>query len=347
MENRRVTVSFTVMILMASILLLTGCGSQVKVNSEAMETGMAKPEAFSVYGGEDIGFSFLYPKGLATSYSKEDGAAIFGQNQGEAPYLLVHRTNEKGMTPEKYFKQCDKTITEALSEVQSTPIYEVPLGEKTLYMTRYVGKQNGAEVVIDRYLELYPKCYIQYTAVSGKEGEMNTALYYAAQTLRTNGDAYVGGFSEKLTGYEHPELALSISLPDMLEVKELTIGYFASSENVMLLCIESKLDDAGTPIYNRQDFMDRATRDPGFVAGYLGADSAEFAAGEEITLGGRSYYCYPMTLNDGGETYTGLLCLANAEETGCLLLCYAVRDGSPQEEKVREVCTKSLESIQY
>ena len=69
MKNRRVTVSFTVMILMASILLLTGCGSQVKVNSEAVETGMAKPEAFSVYGGEDIGFSFLYPKELATSYS--------------------------------------------------------------------------------------------------------------------------------------------------------------------------------------------------------------------------------------------------------------------------------------
>lgn len=64
MKNRRVTVSFTVMILMASILLLTGCGSQVKVNSETMETAWAKPEAFSVYGGEDIGFSFLYPKGL-------------------------------------------------------------------------------------------------------------------------------------------------------------------------------------------------------------------------------------------------------------------------------------------
>lgn len=85
MKNRRVTVSFTVMILMASILLLTGCGSQVKVNSETMETGMAKPEAFSVYGGEDIGFSFLYPKGLATSYSKEDGAAIFGQNREKPP----------------------------------------------------------------------------------------------------------------------------------------------------------------------------------------------------------------------------------------------------------------------
>lgn len=85
MKNRRVTVSFTVMILMAFILLLTGCGSQVKVNSEAVETGMAKPEAFSVYGGEDIGFSFLYPKGLATSYSKEDGAAHFRPKSGRSP----------------------------------------------------------------------------------------------------------------------------------------------------------------------------------------------------------------------------------------------------------------------
>mgnify|MGYP007104460753 FL=1 len=251
------------------------------------------------------------------------------------------------MSPEKYFKSCDKLMLSMFQTVESTPIQEVPVGGKTLYLTRYkVGTGDGT-MIIDRYLELYRSFYLQYTAMSPEANALNTPVYYAIDTLRVSDGAYRGAFSEKTELHKNEEAGISLRLPVMLTTEELTVGFISRGENCVILAVFCDRDDNGNAIYNRQDFIDRAAENPDFVAGYLGAESAVFSEGRETQLAGRSFYCYPMTMTAGGREFSGQVCLANADETGVYLLCYGVRDGSPAAEELTELCQTSLESISF
>ena len=337
---------FSVLILIGLLTVgLCGCGAGFVTNEFSLpENKASAPGALAVYGGEDIGFSFLYPYGMSVSQNEEDGVCI-GYGDGRIPYVLVNKTDKAGMTPERYFRSCDKQILQTFDSVQSSAIHEVPLEEKTLYMTRYLCGRDGSEIYIDRYVEIYADCYIQYTAVTNAADEMNTALYYAASTLSPEAGYYYGEYSEALSAYAQEDTGLSIRLPDMLDTRELTIGYLATGDDALLLAVICTEDDNGNPIYNRQNFMDRADENPDFVAGYIGADSTTFGPGARTEINGREFYVYSMTMRTEDEVFSGEIFLANAEENGCVVMCYAVRDGSARADALAQLCLKAVNTL--
>ena len=342
MKKKTLLIAICALLIIAALIILPSALRGYTVNKADKATELSVPAPFALYSGKDIGFSFLYPEDCRAGWEDDSACIYYGDGK-----LLVSRTDKKGMSPEKYFKSCDKLMLSTFQTVESTPIQEVPVGGKTLYLTRYkVGTGNGT-MIIDRYLELYRSFYLQYTAMSPEAGALNTPVYYAIDTLRVSDGAYRGAFSEETELHRNEEAGISLRLPVMLTTEELTVGFISRGENCVLLAVFCDRDDNGNAIYNRQDFIDRAAENPDFVAGYLGAESAVFSEGRETTLAGRSFYCYPMTMNAGGSEFSGQVCLANADETGVYLLCYGVRDGSPAAEELTELCQTSLESISF
>lgn len=327
----------TAVLLTAGKLSLPGADA----NAVSAEKGLPVHDNFYVYSGDKLGFSFLYPKNRNVGFSEADGVYIYCGTGEAQPYVLVCRMNKWRMTPEKYFVDCDRYMLNRFNSVESTPIYQVKVGEKELHMVRYLC--DG--LVIDRYFEPYNHFYIQYTAISKEKGTLDTELYYAISTLRVSDDAYIGSYTDAVSAHSLDDIGISLKIPDTLDTKELTIGYFASSGNAIMLAVHITEDDNGKPIYNRQDFIDRAAEASSFVPGLLGADTATFTNGEEKSFGGKNFYCYPMQMQENGISFTGELCLANASETGCWLVAYAVREGSANFEnslKLLERCAASV-----
>lgn len=342
MKKKTLLIAIFSLLIIAALIILPSALRGYTVNMADKVSGLSVPAPFALYSGKDIGFSFLYPEECRAGWEDDSACVYYGDGK-----LLVSRTDKKGMTPEKYFKRCDKLMLSTFQAIESTPIQEVPVGGKTLYLTRYkVGTGDGT-LIIDRYLELYPSFYLQYTAMSPEANTLNTPVYYAIDTLRVSDGAYQGAFSEKMELHTNEEASISLRLPAMLTTEELTVGFISRGENCVLLAVFCDRDDAGNAIYNRQDFIDRAAGSPDFVAGYLGAESAVFSEGQETKLAGRSFYCYPMTMTAGGREFSGQVCLANADETGVYLLCYGVRDGSPAAAELTALCQESLESISF
>lgn len=340
-RKRPLLIAAAVVIITAAVILPSLLRGYI-VNKADRSTENAVPAPLSLYSGKDIGFSFLYPAGCRAGWEDDSACVYYGDGK-----LLVSRIDKKGMTPKKYFKACDRFMLSSFSSVESTPIQEVPVNGKTLYLTRYKVGSGSSALTIDRYLELYKGFYIQYTTVSSEENALNTPVYYAIDTLRTAENAYAGAYSEKMTRRANTDAGISMDIPDMLTTSELTIGFLSRNENCVLLAVYCNADDNGKAIYNRQDFIDRAAENPDFVAGYLGADSAVFSEGQEIKLAGRSVYSYPMTMSAGGEGFSGRLCIANADETGVYLLCFGVRDGAPASDDLSALCLSSLESVSF
>lgn len=342
MKKKTLLIEICSLLIIAALIILPSALRGYTVNKADKVSSLSVPAPFALYSGKDIGFSFLYPEECRAGWEDDSACVYYGDGK-----LLVSRTDKKGMTPEKYFKSCDKLMLSTFQAIESTPIQEVPVGGKTLYLTRYkVGTGDGT-LIIDRYLELYPSFYLQYTAMSPEANTLNTPVYYAIDTLRVSDGAYQGAFSEKMELHTNEEASISLRLPAMLTTEELTVGFISRGENCVLLAVFCDRDDAGNAIYNRQDFIDRAAGSPDFVAGYLGAESAVFSEGQETKLAGRSFYCYPMTMTAGGREFSGQVCLANADETGVYLLCYGVRDGSPAAAELTALCQESLESISF
>ena len=344
--NRTVFMVGGAVLLSALLCVLLICvfgrfGRHYIVNKADVETGAPVADNFRLYSGDHIGFSFLYPADHTAGWSDGDGACIYCGSGKKAPYVLVCRADKPRMNPEKYFKACDKMMLDKFPDLRSTPIQEAKVGDKTLYLVRYI----SGDRVVDRYLELYDKFYLQYTAVSDEKGELNTELYYAITTLRVQENAYTGAYSESVSLHQAEDIGLAIQIPDMLETKELTIGYFSSGDDALMLTVWIGKDDDGKAIYNRQNFIDRAAEAPAFVAGLLGADSAAFTEGRETEYGGRSFYCYPMDMKVGEESFSGELCLANANESGCWLVGYAVRDECIMQEQLRSLMEECASSV--
>lgn len=323
------------------LALLSGCGGEVNRATSADEP-LEVAEGFYLYSGSDLGFSFLYPKGRAVGYTEEDGAYIYCGEEGEPPYVLVCRT-EGSTDPEKYFDAFTELMLDTFDPVASSEIHTVSVGGKSLYMARYIC--GGQKLIIDRYLEPYGGYYIQYTSMSYEECSLDTELYYAIYTLRPSDGAYAGAYSEKMTSKRNADTGITMDIPDMLSANELYVGFFARSEDAVLLSVYLDEDDEGKPIYNRQDFIDRAAVSNTFVADQLGADRVSFSEGVEETIDGRSFYCYPMRMTVGDEEYGGELRIASAEDTGCYLVCTAVRDGCAGHDGILKILTQSAESF--
>ncbi len=351
----------TLAILISTLLVLSlascgaaeGAGDQdgFVINEESIKTGMPVYEGLKIYDEESAGFSFLYPEEDRITYSAADGVGVYKNGVAELPYLLVLRTESTTMTPEKYFKACDKQLTKAFKGVRSTKIHKTEVDGKTLYMTRYVCTNGGdANVVIERYVEIYDKFYIQYSAFSDTEGEMNTELYYAIKTLSTAKGAYTEGIATSLSPYSQEDTGLSVSLPDLFKVSELTIGYMATGHDTIMLTLLCSSDDYGNPIRNRDEFLQRAMSDSAFMAGYLGAESVTFGEGAVANINGHDYYAYPMTMEtyDGyvARKYSGKIYLGDSPK-GCVVACYAINDTNSDRDEIAKVCESSVATLKY
>ncbi len=301
--------------------------------------------AFAEYTSEATPYSFLYPGNMTTNYTAENGTGLFVGDINSVPYLLVHYTDNANTDVEKYFKSVDKQVLTSFTSVSSTSIHQVEIDGKTLYMTRYQGTQaNGKALNLERYLEPHDKYSIEYTAVSYETGELNTALYYAIRSMKVNGETTTQTDQNGLKEYSHPDFSMTIELPNVLSVKELTIGYIATNADAMILALRVTADDAGNPIANRDAFLSKAAEDTNFMASYLGVDTAQFGEGSVVTINGHSYYSYPITMTTQGETFEGTMILADGTAGGCYLVCYGVK---PSQSDLKELCEKSLQSIRF
>ena len=351
MKNKiKSRILLSVLILLFS-LCFTGCfkktTEEFETNEEQTKTGMPVTAGMSLYDSEEEGLSFLYPQGETVSYSKKDGIALYAGQNERTPYLLIKREKTAKMTPAKYFEASDDQMLSSFESVKSTKIHEVHLDNKYLYVTRYVVKDSeDTRLVIERYIEIYDKFYIEYTAVSAAENALDTELYYVIRTLSTTEGAYTTGVPTSLSMHKDEANGISIALPDMLKVSELTIGFFGTSKSSMMLCVRCTADDSGNPIASRAAFLDKAASDPGFVAGYLGVDSVSFGSGDLVTLNGIEYYCYPMAMVSQGTSFGGKLYLADADG-GCLVACYGVVQSDPDMEKITKVCESSIKTLEY
>ena len=308
-------------------------------------------DGLEVYTAESNGITFLYPSECEVAYSDEDGAGIYENGQGSLPYVLIKRTDKKGMTPQSYFSASNKQLLKTFKKVLSTPIHKTTVGDKTLYMTRYQCESNdGDEIVIDRYVELYEDFYIQYSSLSEEAGETDTATYYAIKTLTTQADAYTDGIATSLSPYSQKDTGISISLPDMYKVNELTIGYMVSGDKVIMLCLKCDSDGNGNPIESRDDFIELAMSDSSFMASYLGADSVTFGDGAKEKINGHDYYVYPMTMKgnngDSDDVYTGKIYLGDMR-SGCMVACYGVSETARKADDIKELFESSIETLNY
>lgn len=334
------------------VLGITGCGlfepkiSGFTVNDERTKSGMPVTAGFELYDADDENIRFLYPEGESVDYDKNDGVAVYAAKNGRTPYLLIKKTDTAGMDPEKFFKACDDQLLKSFADVKSTKIHEVKIDDKTLYMTRYVVEdREGTSLVIERYIEIYDRFYIQYTAVSENENRLDTELYYAIKTLSTADGAYTTGVATSLTDYSS-DTGIKVSLPDMLKVSELTIGFMASDSRTIMLYLLCTEDDNKMPVVSRAAFLEKAAQDPGFVASYLGVDSASFGSGELVSIKGRDYYSYPVSMMSGSTEFVGKLLLADADN-GCLIACYGVNSLDPDKEDILKVCGSSVETLEF
>lgn len=338
----------TVILFMTALALgLTACNTSYVVNKLDSKSGKPLTNGLELYDSPDTDFCFLYPAGEVVSYSEADGVTVYKDQTGKGPYLLIKKTDKKGMTPEKYFKASDKQMLDSFENVSSTKIYETKIDEKTLYMTRYIVSDGSKEKVIERYIELYEDFYIQYTAISEEIGELNTETYYAIKTLSMADGAYGDVFVDTLSEHIHPDTEMYIELPDALNVTTLTIGYLASSQDAIMLCVTCSEDDDGNAIQNRDDFLAKASQNDGFVASYIGADTAEFGKGSVETIQGVEYYAYPMTLTFSNQIYIGKLVLANRTTGGCALGIYGIKDGCEHYDEYLDLCEEALSSMKY
>ena len=232
MKKKTLLIAICALLILAALIILPSLLRGYTVNKADKASDLAVPAPFALYSGKDIGFSFLYPEECRAGWEDDSACVYYGDGK-----LLVSRTDKKGMSPEKYFKSCDKLMLSTFQTVESTPIQEVPVGGKTLYLTRYkVGTGNGT-MIIDRYLELYRGFYVQYTAMSPEANALNTPVYYAIDTLRVSDGAYQGAFSEKTELHKNEEAGISLRLPAMLTTEELTVGFISRGENCVFLAL--------------------------------------------------------------------------------------------------------------
>ena len=219
MKKKTLFIAICALLIIAALIILPSALRGYTVNKADKASELSVPAPFALYSGKDIGFSFLYPEECRAGWEDDSACVYYGDGK-----LLVSRADKKGMSPEKYFKSCDKLMLSMFKTVESTPIQEVPVGGKTLYLTRYkVGTGDGT-MIIDRYLELYRSFYLQYTAMSPEANALNTPVYYAIDTLRVSDGAYRGAFSEKTELHKNEEAGISLRLPVMLTTEELSEG---------------------------------------------------------------------------------------------------------------------------
>ncbi|WP_051464966.1 hypothetical protein [Butyrivibrio sp. FCS014] len=160
------------------------------------QTAIAGYEAFS---SDKLDISFLYPSSAQIRDNGAKGVYVYTSGNQGIPYIQIE--NKKGsVKTDAYFKDYKKTLLKDFSDANVSNINKVDITDKTLYMMRSSVFVDGADQVIDRYIEQYKNRTIIYTVKSYSEGSEDLALKAIVESLRPDDGAYAALAGSSGTG---------------------------------------------------------------------------------------------------------------------------------------------------
>ena len=342
MKQKRICLLLAALVLAA---FLSGCGREFKTNT-AQKSGelLPIPEGQQASASPDGTFSFLCPSSATVQWD-EDGAYVYTVSPGETPYILVYYAKGTSFQPDSYFASYARMVKKEYKEAKFGKISQTTIGEKTLYMLRSEVKGDGTTYVIDRYLEIYPDCSVQYTIKTNHAGSEDPVFAALVESLCFGTDIYGEPEQPALYGdlrsVANAEVGISMSAPGGLEMQQIPIGLFAQDEHMLLFASYQNSDAAGAAIYDADDFLARIGSVEGLLQAQLGVDSVSIQNGAAEQVGNFQAYVFPLQVAVGSFTGSGKLYLTNAANAGCYILYYAVAEGSGLES-FAEQCISSF-----
>ena len=238
-----------------------------------------------VYGNADDNYSFVYN---AEAELVEDNSNIYlyTVEEGEPPYIMIYYSKGK-IKPEKYFRDYKKMVKKSYKKASFKKISQVHIGDKTLYMLRAEIKSEGSTYVIDRYIEIYKNCSVQYTIKSNHTGSEDEVLAGIIKSFCFDSKAYSNRNNsgnndsnntsdtieyKDFSSISNDKIGISMSVPADLQMQEIPIGLYGQSDNIILFASYQNSDATGAAIYDADDFVNRIAEVDGLLQSQLGVD---------------------------------------------------------------------------
>lgn len=311
-----------------------------------------------VYGNADDNYSFVYN---AEAELVEDNSNIYlyTVEEGEPPYIMIYYSKGK-IKPEKYFRDYKKMVKKSYKKASFKKISQVHIGDKTLYMLRAEIKSEGSTYVIDRYIEIYKNCSVQYTIKSNHTGSEDEVLAGIIKSFCFDSKAYSNRNNsgnndsnntsdtieyKDFSSISNDKIGISMSVPADLQMQEIPIGLYGQSDNIILFASYQNSDATGAAIYDADDFVNRIAEVDGLLQSQLGVDKVTINNGSEEQLGNYLAYGFPIQIETDGFKGSGKLYLINGSKNssnaGCYILYYAVSN-EDKYTKAAEQCISSF-----
>lgn len=278
-----------------------------------------------VYRNSDDNYSFVY-KADAKLVEDNPNIYLYAVEEGEPPYIMIYYAKGK-IKPEKYFKDYKKMVKKSYKKASFKKISQVHIGDKTLYMLRAEIKSEGSTYVIDRYIEIYKDCSVQYTIKSNHTGSEDEVLAGIIKSFCFDSKAYSnrnnsGNNDSNNTSdtieykdfsyVSNDKIGISMSVPADLQMQEIPIGLYGQSDNIILFASYQNSDATGAAIYDADDFVNRIVEVDGLLQSQLGVDKVTINNGSEEQLGNYQAYEFPIQIETDGFKGSGKLYLINS-----------------------------------
>ncbi|MDY6327889.1 MAG: hypothetical protein SPL51_00200 [Lachnospiraceae bacterium] len=277
-----------------------------------------------VYRNSDDNYSFVY-KADAKLVEDNPNIYLYTVEEGEPPYIMIYYTKGK-IKPEKYFKDYKKIVKKSYKKASFKKISQVHIGDKTLYMLRAEIKSEGSTYVIDRYIEIYKDCSVQYTIKSNHTGSEDEVLAGIIKSFCFDSKAYSNRNNsgnndsnntsdtieyKDFSSVSNDKIGISMSVPEDLQMQEIPIGLYGQSDNIILFASYQNSDATGAAIYDADDFVNRIVEVDGLLQSQLGVDKVTINNGSEEQLGNYQAYEFPIQIETGGFKGSGKMYLIN------------------------------------
>ena len=178
-------------VLLAIILVLF---NMLKPKYEVNDASLAPVTPIAGYeaaSSDALSLSFLYPSGAAIRDNGNEGIYVYPAGTQGLPYIQVSKVKGK-QDPDKYFKEYRRQTDKEYGSVDYENVKMIPVSKKTLYMQRASVFRDGADQIIDRYIEIYPSETVIYTIKSLAASSEDSALAAVIESLRPGKEIYGG-----------------------------------------------------------------------------------------------------------------------------------------------------------
>jgi len=175
-------------VLLLILFAVTMSRPKYEVNDPKLEAVTPIPGYVS---GESssLNVSFLYPEGSTLRDNESGGIYIYPSGSQGIPFIQITKAKGK-QDPDAYFKAYGKKTSQEYPDAKYEEVKKAPVTDKVLYMQRARVFRDGADQVIDRYIEIYPSETVEYTVKSYKEKSEEQALRALIESLRFGTGVY-------------------------------------------------------------------------------------------------------------------------------------------------------------